>query len=156
MAQVNTFEIDSSKFNKPLMLSLDSIYKEDQQSRLKLANFKSGTPEADSLWKVIREKDRSDLVNVEQILDKYGWLGPQNVGINASQALFLVIQHADLPTQEKYLPVIRQAVKDGKTLPSNLALMEDRVAMRQGKPQIYGSQLFTDKKTGKLSCPGRC
>ncbi len=36
------------------------------------------------------------------------------------------LQHADLPTQEKYLPMIRQAEKDGKTLSSNLALLEDR------------------------------
>jgi hypothetical protein len=65
-------------------------------------------------------------------------------------ALFLVIQHADLATQEKYLPMIRLAEKDGKTLSSNLAILEDRVAMRRKQPQIYGSQVFSDTVTKKM------
>jgi hypothetical protein len=149
-AQVNSFAIDSAKLNRPLMLTLDTLYKEDQESRMKISMASKDHAPTDSLWKVIREKDSLNLVKVNLILDKYGWLGPQDVGINGSQALFLVIQHANLGVQEKYLPMIRQAVKDGKTLSSNLALLEDRVNMRQGKPQIYGSQVFTNKKTGKF------
>jgi hypothetical protein len=44
---------------------------------------------------------------------------------------------------------MRQAVKEGKAQASSLALLEDRVAIGQGKKQIYGSQLITDPKTGK-------
>jgi hypothetical protein len=51
----------------------------------------------------------------------------------------MVIQHADLPMQERYLPMIRKAERDGEILSSNLAIMEDRIAMRHGEKQIYGS-----------------
>src|SRR5271167_4127961 len=112
---VSTFKIDSSKLNKPLMLSLDSIYKDDQANRLKLQELLKSKENTDSLWKIIRKKDDQNLARVNQILDKYGWLGVQEVGTNGSQALFLVIQHADLPTQEKYLPMIKNSVKEGKT-----------------------------------------
>jgi len=47
-----------------------------------------------------------------------------------------------------YLPMLRQAVKDGKAKPEHLALLEDRVLTKQGKPQTYGSQVRTGK-TGK-------
>jgi hypothetical protein len=63
--------------------------------------------------------------------------------------VFLVIQHADLATQERYLPIMREAVKNGKALASDLALLEDRVLTRNGKPQIYGSQLQENHTTGK-------
>jgi len=152
-AQVNTFSIDSSKLNKPLMLVLDTIYKADQGSRYRaqdLSKGKATTAQVDSAIKAAHIADSLNIIKVTQIIDKYGWLGPQDVGINGSQALFLVIQHASLATQKKYLPMIMTAVKDGKTLSSNLALLEDRINMREGKTQIYGSQVFRNKATGKM------
>ncbi|SHN12612.1 DUF6624 domain-containing protein [Mucilaginibacter sp. OK098] len=152
-AQVNTFTIDSSKLNNPLMLVLDTIYKADQGSRYRaqdLSKAKATAAKVDSAIKAAHIADSLNIIKVTQIIDKYGWLGPQDVGMNGSQALFLVIQHANLATQQKYLPMIRTAVKDGKTLSSNLALLEDRVNMREGKNQIYGSQVFRNKSTGKM------
>jgi len=152
-AQVNTFSIDSSKLNKSLTLVLDTIYKADQGSRYRaqdLSKAKATAAQVDSAIKAAHIADSLNIIKVTQIIDKYGWLGPQDVGMNGSQALFLVIQHANLATQQKYLPMIRTAVKDGKTLSSNLALLEDRVNMRQGKNQIYGSQVFRNKSTGKM------
>jgi hypothetical protein len=81
-------------------------------------------------------------------LDEYGWVGPDVVGGEGSQAIFLVIQHADIGIQQKYLPKMREAVKNKKASPGALALLEDRVALRTGKKQIYGSQIgrFPDGK----------
>ncbi len=64
--------------------------------------------------------------------------------------LFLIIQHADLATQEKYLPMITEAVKIGKANPGDLALLEDRIAIRQGKMQIYGIQIGRDPEDPEL------
>jgi hypothetical protein len=82
-------------------------------------------------------------------LDKDGWLGPNEVGTLGNITIFLVIQHADQKTQEKYLPMMQDAVKNGKAYGSQLALLEDRVALRQGRKQIYGSQINRDSQTGK-------
>jgi len=151
-AQVTSFAMDSSKFNKKLMKILDTIHRSDQAGREQLSILiKNNASKAtkDSLWKCIRETDQEDLKKVELIIDKYGWQGPQDVGLDASEALFLVLQHADLATQQKYLPLVADAEKNGKTLSSNLALLEDRIAIRTKKMQLYGSQIFTDKTTGK-------
>ncbi len=61
----------------------------------------------------------------------------------------MVIQHADLATQEKYLPLLQASVEKGESKPSDLALLEDRILMRNNKPQKYGSQVITNNKTGK-------
>ena len=45
--------------------------------------------------------------------------------------------------------MLRDAVKSKKANPQDLALMEDRVAVRQGKKQIYGSQIHTNPETGE-------
>lgn len=151
-AQVTSFSIDSSKLNKPLMVVLDTIYKSDQSVRVKYLQAKRDNKPAgivDSLQEIMRNTDRQDLIRVNAILTKYGWLGPQKVGMIGSQALFLVIQHADLQTQQSYLPLIKTAEKNGEILSSNLAILEDRINMRTGKKQVYGSQGFTDQQTGK-------
>ena len=36
---------------------------------------------------------------------------------------------------------MREAVKNRKASPADLALLEDRVALREGRKQIYGSQV---------------
>lgn len=97
----------------------------------------------------MRKQDEANLKLVTNILDKFGWLGEDMVGARGNSALFLVIQHSDQKTQEKYLPIMREAVKKGNADPGSLALLEDRVALAQGKKQIYGSQLTMDPETGK-------
>jgi|SRR5450432_555962 hypothetical protein len=54
-----------------------------------------------------------------------------------------------IKTQEKYLPLMRNAVKNGKAKARNLALLEDRVALREGKKQIYGTQVIQKVKTNE-------
>ena len=139
--------------NKPLVAQLDSIYTDDQNYRLQIAEIEKKygweSNEMKAHWKIIHEKDSINAIKVRYLLDKYGWLGPDDVGEQGNQTLFLVIQHADQATQEKYLPMMREAVKKGKAQGSSLALLEDRVALQQGKKQIYGSQVGRDMESEK-------
>lgn len=140
-----------ANLNKPLVAQLDSIYDEDQIYRKQLDGIREKygqqSKEMREHWKIINYKDSVNLIKVKAILDKYGWLGPDVVGGNGNTTLFLVIQHADLKTQEKYLPMMREAVKNNKARPSSLALLEDRVLIRNGKKQVYGSQISFNQKT---------
>lgn len=137
--------------NKPLAAQLDSIYIDDQKYRQQIDDIEKKygweSKEMQDHWKIIHEKDSVNLVKVKAILDQYGWLGPDVVGGQGNTTLFLVIQHADKETQIKYLPMMREAVKNGKAQGSSLALLEDRVALGLGKKQIYGSQIGRDETT---------
>lgn len=61
----------------------------------------------------------------------------------------MVIQH-NLAAQKKYLPVIRDAVNNGSVESRHLAMLEDRMAIKEGRAQIYGSQLQGDALTGNV------
>jgi len=140
-----------ANINKPLARMLDSILTSDQAGRLKVEaiekKYGRTSKEIKELWAEISRNDSLNLIKVSAVLDKYGWLGPDVVGNDGSSALFLVIQHSGLKVQEKYLPMMREAVKNRKASPGSLALLEDRVALKQGKKQIYGSQISIDDRT---------
>lgn len=89
-------------------------------------------------------KDSLNQQRIAAIIDQYGWPGKSLVGKEASKAVFLVIQHASLEIQRKYLPQFREPVTKGESSSSNLAYLEDRILMREGKPQLYGTQIITD------------
>lgn len=139
--------------DKSLVARLDTIYKEDQKYRLELNEVETKygweSEEVKKQWKIISEKDSLNLIKVKEILDNKGWLGPKIIGQQGNSTLFLVIQHSDLETQENYLPMMKEAVKNGNADPSSLALLEDRVALGKGKKQIYGSQIGRNDVTGK-------
>lgn len=139
--------------DKALVAELDLIYADDQTGRLKDdeldGKYAWDSKERKALWNSIREKDSVNQAKVKIIFERFGWPPLSMIGKQGSYTLFLVIQHADLKTQETYLPLMRKAVQDGKAQGKHLALLEDRVALRQGKRQIYGSQVATDAKTGR-------
>ena len=47
--------------------------------------------------------------------------------------------------QKKYLPLMKEAANNGEASWSSLALLIDRVNLREGKEQIYGSQIYRHK-----------
>ncbi|MEI7983188.1 MAG: DUF6624 domain-containing protein [Bacteroidota bacterium] len=147
----NKINLDKT-LDKKLVATLDTVYNDDQNYRLKLDSIVNKSGYTSSEFKIFRkisiEKDSINLIKVEKILDERGWLGADIVGQEGNTTMFLVIQHADLKTQEKYLPMVRDAVSQGNAYPAHLAMLEDRVAIRQGKRQIYGSQIDQDPKTG--------
>jgi len=144
-------EIIEANYDKPLKQELLDIYKEDQEIRKQyvLAQKKYGYQgkEMDSLAEIMVLKDSLNLIKIVKILDQKGWIGKDKVGQQANQTLFLVIQHSDLKVQQKYLPMMREAVKKGNANAGSLALLEDRVALREGRKQIYGSQIGTNPVT---------
>lgn len=144
-------EFEEKDLDKPLVAKLEKIHTEDQKYRKQInaINEKYGweSDEMKSHWKIINEKDSINLIEIKKILDTKGWLGKDVIGRQGNSTLFLVIQHSDIDVQLKYLPMMRDAVKKGNASPSSLALLEDRVALRQGKRQIYGSQIHSDKVT---------
>lgn len=144
---------NGKQYDQELVDILASIRQDDQYHRgqTKLVEFEFGreSEEWKSLWKAINEKDSINLLKVKNILDGRGWLGEDVVGWEGNQTLFLVIQHAGLSDQLQYLAMMRAAVRKGDASPGDLAMLEDRVALRQGKKQIYGSQLKKEISSGE-------
>jgi len=78
---------------------------------------------------------------IRAILDENGWPDKERMGERGNWTICNVIQHADNEIRIKYLPIMRQAVKDKKLEPRFLVRAEDRIATERGDTQIYGGQM---------------
>jgi tetratricopeptide (TPR) repeat protein len=140
-------------YNKPLQRELLAIFEEDQKYRGQMdsveAKFGQKSDEMNRLWKITNDADSVNLFKVKAILDVHGWVGKDKIGDRANLTLFLVIQHSDIKTQQQYLPMMREAVKNKDASGSALSMLEDRIAIREGMRQIYGSQIGMDPETSK-------
>jgi hypothetical protein len=144
-------EIAESHLDTSLTIVLDKILIDDQSERLKMEQIRNSVGLDSNAMQAqriaLQKSDSINLATVVKILDKYGWLGSDIVGKRGAKAIFLIIQHANLAIQEKYLPEMQAAVKNGKASKTSLALLEDRVAVLEGRKQTFGSQLVIDTDT---------
>jgi len=142
----NRKEQAEAKQDKHLVAILDTIYQDDQKYRKDLPDIEKQyggmSEEMKEQWKIINQKDSINLIKVKKILDERGWLGSDIIGVQGNVTLYLVIQHSNPETREKYLSLMREAVKNGNASPVNLAYLEDRTALGKGEKQIYGSQVM--------------
>ena len=142
------------KTDSQIQAQLEEIGTKDQTLRLLLPDvqnrFGKNSDESKYFWSLINEQDSINEIAVTKIIDDYGWLSIERVGQNANQSLWLVIQHAPLEVQEKYLPLLRESVKQNQSQGWHLAFLEDRILMRNGKKQIYGTQSKLNNETGQF------
>lgn len=148
-------QIEKNKPNidKQIVAILDTIYEDDKEYRTQINDIAKEygweSNELKELVRLMKEQYSVNTIKVRKILDEHGWLGDDIIGVQGNTTLFLVIQHSDFETQKEYLPMMREAVKKGNAKGSDLAFLEDRVALRNGEKQIYGSQIAPDPETGE-------
>lgn len=84
--------------------------------------------------------DAQDTARMREIVRQHGWPGPGLVGMDGTEAAFLLVQHAEHSFQEEMLPLVEKAYRAGELRGQDYALLKDRVLVGEGKPQIYGTQ----------------
>jgi len=89
---------------------------------------------------------------LNDIIDDIGYPTVDKVGKEASEAAWLIIQHAIAQPHfmKKCLKLLEEAVCEHKANPINLAYLTDRIAVFEGKPQLYGTQFDWDEN-GQLN-----
>ncbi|PQJ21721.1 DUF6624 domain-containing protein [Tenacibaculum sp. SG-28] len=140
-------------FDKALVSILDTIYYDDQSTRSKIRSmekkFGRNSKEMDQFWQTILQKDSINLTKVRAILEERGWPSKKTIGKRGTSAIFLVLQHANLEVQEKYLVFIKEAVANNDLPKRQYAMFYDRLLLRRGQRQIYGTQLARSSKSNK-------
>lgn len=86
--------------------------------------------------------DQANTAWLKEQVKAHGWYAIDTHGKEADQAAFLLVQHADRDPafQIEILPQLEKLALEGKSRPANYALLFDRVAVAQKRPQRYGSQ----------------
>ena len=151
--QLETLTTAKPDLNFELKKQLDEIYVVDQGVReIYFAKTKEEKDaiakklnlpiqdEAMGYMKVWNDVDSLNLLKVEKIIKEHGYPGKALVGEPTNKTAWFVIQHASAEKITEYLPLLREATKNGDIPESLMALMEDRHLMYQGKEQIYGTQ----------------
>ena len=125
---------------------LSELHERDQQIRHKLLSMQQAyiaeqrTELIDSIVMLVAEQDRVDSLNrvaVDSLLQN-GW--PEGLSEQSNRTIWLIIDHADVEYQERYLPLIEQQVVRGTISPSDYATLLDRVNVRRQRPQRFGTQ----------------
>jgi hypothetical protein len=89
---------------------------------------------------------------LKQIIDVHGWPGRSLVGSEAADAAWMIVQHAiGYPGfQRRGLELVRDAARRGDADPVQVAMLEDRIRVFEGRPQVYGTQYDWDAD-GRMS-----
>lgn len=88
--------------------------------------------------------DAKHVARLQQIIDQLGgWPGKSLVGMDGSNAAWLIAQHGGREFLHKVLPLMKTAAASGELPPASYALSEDRVRIQDGQKQLYGSQFNT-------------
>ena len=135
-------------YNLPLKEKLEWIFERDQYDRTLWSLTISGHPEQTRRNEMLRARawdtDGTNLVMVNEILAESGFPRKSQVGEFALLAVWSVFQHNPLEQQKVFLPQLEEAVRHGDIAPMYLAMLKDRIDVREGRPQKYGTQTGPD------------
>lgn len=121
------------EFEYDLITILDSIDTTDKLVKLATIEHKHGfdSEEMKSCKNKIMQIDSMNSSIVTKFLDAHGWLGPNKIGHKGNRNLWSVIINSDLETQNKYLPMLKEAVKLGNAEERHLKSLEERIKSKK-------------------------
>lgn len=136
--------------NTPLSQELVKMAKEDMELRSSLASDSSHFNSYHPQMKAVHDRNAKRL---DEIVDKFGWPGRSLVSEEATQAAWIILQHAIAhpQLQRKCFPLLVKQVEAGDIPPVEMAMLEDRIRCFEGRPQRFGTQFDWDEH--KLMSP---
>ena len=142
----DTFELRQHKWDYDLTQKqyLEWVFERDQYDRMLwlLASSKRTESPArvEKLARRAMDTDSTNLQLVSRILSETGYPRKSKVGDFATLTVWMIIQHSDLGRIKQFLPQLEEAASRGDLAPAYLAATKDRIDIREGRPQKYGTQ----------------
>jgi hypothetical protein len=84
-----------------------------------------------------QQVDEKNFLRLEEIVREHGWPNAELVGEEANGVAWLLLQHANIDRQKRYLALLRPTVAGIKERAS-VAMLEDEIALAEDGKQIYG------------------
>jgi Family of unknown function (DUF6624) len=135
--------------NDPLRNQLLKMAEEDMRVREELAAdgslFKGYHPRMESVH-------RENAARLRAILREYGWPGVKLVDKEGEEAAWLIVQHSigEPDFMRSSLELLKTAAKNQQAPLWQIAHLEDRIRMFEGRLQLYGTSLDWDEQ-GQMS-----
>ena len=91
-----------------------------------------------------KEDEKLDVKNTDrmkEIIRDIGWPTVIKFGVEISNMAWLLVQHADHDIEfQKYCLELMKTASEGEISKRNIAYLEDRVRVNEGRLQLYGTQ----------------
>jgi len=100
-----------------------------------------------AMWAPVEEADAENEKALLAMVPPQGWFLKSRYGDKAARAAFHIVQHSNLELWRRFVPVLEPLVAKGEVDGQSYGLMYDRLALNEGRPQRYGSQVVC--KAGK-------
>ncbi|PCC74158.1 hypothetical protein SAMN02745121_07982 [Nannocystis exedens] len=127
---------------------------EDDETRERLARdgslFAGYHPEMEAVH-------RRNAARLREVLARVGWPGRALVGEDGASAAWRIVQHAigEPALLRGCLPLLQAAAAEGDADPAEVAMLEDRIRVSEGRPQRYGTQYdWSDDGTAMVPMVG--
>jgi hypothetical protein len=117
--------------NEALATEILAMADEDQRMRSEVA---AKTRQWDA------SVDERNCRRLRAIVSEIGWPTTSKVGAQAEHMAWLLVQHAELEFQKECFALMAREPAD-EVCARHLAYLEDRIRVREGLPQRYGTQL---------------
>ena len=122
------------------VLYKDQYVRLQMQELTKAVNNDGNAELIDSLIVLSENIERIDKENIA-VIDSLLQQGlPKGLSEESYKTIWIVIDHASLEKQVQYLSIIEKMSSEGLIDVDNYAILFDRIAMKQNRPQRYGSQ----------------
>lgn len=140
-----TYILKNRSLDTKLGWKIAKMYFDDQAPKIAsdivLQKYGIQSLQMDSVNKIIANTDSLNMLELENIFKIRGWTGKDLVGLEGADRAFIIILHAPLSFQKKYFEMIKTAVEKGDIRKSSLAYLTDKILTKEGKRQLYGTQL---------------
>lgn len=133
--------IESGSNEENIIRDLKEMYDADQAMRERALQNDGAIESEEDL-----NLDRINTERMKAIVNRVGWITISGFGQDASKRAWLLVQHTDhdVAFQEQCLNLMK-ALPQGEVSQINIAYLEDRVRVNQGRSQLYGTQFFGDQ-----------
>jgi hypothetical protein len=132
----------------------------DQKGRIKyMKQIKKGkrdTPKFKKFVEGLVATDKENTNRMREIVAQIGWPTFDKVGGQASNAAWIIVQHADRQPdfQAQCLLLMKEAYEAKQVTPFTYAFLYDRVQKSRGERQLYATQPIDHPLTGERSFGG--
>ena len=116
--------------NEALAAEIMAMADEDQRMRQEASKARRWDPSV----------DERNTRRMRAIVSEIGWPTTSKVGAQAEHMAWLLVQHAELEFQKECFALMAREPVD-EVCVRHLAYLEDRIRVREGLPQRYGTQL---------------
>jgi hypothetical protein len=130
-------------------VELNALQKErrllDEKMQIISRNKGINSPDYKVIKDTIQKLDAVNSFKIESIIRTYGWPGVDQIEEGGERSLLYLYQTLGFNDQKKYYPFLAEGFRSGTIDAVNYAAMSDKIAFRDKREQIYGTQLGNDK-----------